>query len=126
MKIIKEFRNNLLKRNEVDLVFEAESNPGFSGAREVVVKKFKANEDGIVVKAVRSEFGKNEFLVEAFIYDSKKDMEKIEPKSKKSPPTHPQEKSKPEETHPQEPTQPEEKVKEKPKNPPVPKVEENK
>ena len=83
MSVVSNFRNDLLKRKEVEIIVEAGSNPGFEGAKEMIVKEFKANEDGIVVRGVKSEFGKKEFLIDAFIYDSKKDLEKIEPKSKK-------------------------------------------
>ena len=83
MNIIKDFRNDLLKRREVEVIMESNSNPGFKGAKKFVLDSFEAGEERIVVRAVRSEFGNKEFLVDVFIYDSKKDMDWVEPRSKK-------------------------------------------
>ena len=73
----------MLKRREVEIVVESDSNPGFEGAKRFILDGFKVGEEGVVVRAIRGGFGKNEFLIEAFIYDSKKDKELVEPKSKK-------------------------------------------
>ena len=83
MNIVKDFRNDLLKRREVEVIMDSNSNPGFKGAKKFVLDSFEAGEERIVVRAVRSEFGNKEFLVDVFIYDSKKDMDWVEPRSKK-------------------------------------------
>ena len=77
-----DIKNNLLKRREVKVLVESESNPGFSKAMSMISAQFKAKEEAIVVKAVKSKFGRNTFLIDAFIYDSVKDREFIEPKKK--------------------------------------------
>lgn len=82
MKLIKEFKNSLLKRKEVELSDSYESNPGLEKARKEVAGHFKVAEDVVVVRKVGSSFGANEFVVEVFIYDSVADKEKIEPKKK--------------------------------------------
>jgi ribosomal protein S24E len=83
MNIIKDFRNELLNRREVQLLFNAESNPGFEDTKKKLAEKFKANEENIVVNNVLSKFGSNSFFIEALLYDSKEHKEKIEPKKKK-------------------------------------------
>ena len=82
MEIIKDFRNDLLKRKEVEVTIESDSNPGFDFSREKVSSEFGVAADVVAIKAVRGKFGSNEFLVEAFIYDSVDDMEKTEVKPK--------------------------------------------
>ena len=82
MKIVKEFKNDLLKRKEIQFSIEAEKNPGFEGAMKALVDKYKVSEDGVVVKHVRNNFGKKEFFVEAFIYNTKEDKDGTERKSK--------------------------------------------
>ena len=82
MNILKEFKNSLLKRKEVKVSQEYESNPGFNKALQDIAKHFKVQEDFIVINKLESNFGTNEFLIEAFIYNSLKDKERIEPKKK--------------------------------------------
>ncbi len=82
METIRDFRNNLLKRKEVKVVFEAGSNPGFEESMKKVAQHFKADESKIALKNVKSKFGRNTFLIDAFIYDSAEDRERIEPKIK--------------------------------------------
>lgn len=82
MNMIKDFRNNLLKRKEVLFSVEAVSNPGFQKIHEQCANHFKVEADKVVVKKIWSNFGSREFFIEAFIYDSVKDKEKTEPKLK--------------------------------------------
>jgi ribosomal protein S24E len=82
MKELMDFNNTLLKRREVKIVVEAPSNPGFTNAQKMIADKYNAKEDEIVVKAVKSKFGRNTFLIDAFIYNSAQDKVNIEPKKK--------------------------------------------
>lgn len=82
MKIITDFNNTLLKRREVKVIMEAPSNPGFEKALNLVAQQFKVNEDTIVIKTLKSKFGRDTFLIDAFIYDSTKDKFLIEPRIK--------------------------------------------
>ncbi|MEM4271825.1 MAG: hypothetical protein QXD13_01930 [Candidatus Pacearchaeota archaeon] len=80
--IIKDFRNNLLKRREVKLVVDAEKNPGFANASKIFADELKAKEELVVIKGIKSKFGRKTFLIDGLIYDSVQDKEKIEPKKK--------------------------------------------
>ena len=71
-----------MKRKEVQVVVESKSNPGFAHALKEVVHHFKASEDQVVVKRITSSFGKNQFVIEANIYDSANDKLQLEPKKK--------------------------------------------
>lgn len=82
MKTVKDFRNPLLKRRELKLLIESGKNPGFQESLKQVAKQFKSNEENIVIRELKSKFGRNTFLVDAFIYDSVQDKERIEPKKK--------------------------------------------
>jgi len=82
METIKDFRNELLKRKEVVFSIDAASNPGLVKMREECAKYFNAEIERIVVRNVSSKFGSRKFFIEAFIYDSANDKEKIEPKPK--------------------------------------------
>jgi ribosomal protein S24E len=82
MKTLKDFRNELLKRREVKVILPLGSNPGFQNSSNLIAQQFKAKEDSIVVKTIKSKFGRDTFLIDAYIYDSIKDKELIEPKKK--------------------------------------------
>lgn len=82
MHLRKDFRNELMKRREVEFVFESEKNPGFETARKKVVEKFKVGEENVAIKFVKNNFGTHEFFVEAFVYDSLQDKNETEPKVK--------------------------------------------
>jgi len=82
MEIIQQFRNDLLKRNEIKGIIKSNGNLGYENAMKTVVEKLKTTEENIVLKNVKSKFGRDTFLIEALIYDSVEDKENIEPKKK--------------------------------------------
>ena len=82
MKIIEDKQNLLLNRKEVKIVVEAEKNPNVQEASKLVSEHFKAQEENIEIKEIKGKFGRKTFLIEANIYGSKEDKEKIEPKKK--------------------------------------------
>ena len=82
MEVVSELKNNLLKRKEVVVSCEYEGNPGFEKSGKDIAEKFKAKEEQVAVKKIGSSFGTNEFVIEAFIYDSAEDKNRIEPKKK--------------------------------------------
>jgi len=80
--IISDVKNDLFKRREIKIVVDSSGNPGFANALKIVSEQFKANEENIAVHNVKGKFGRDTFLIEAFIYGSKEDKEKTEPKPK--------------------------------------------
>jgi len=82
MEFVNDFRNELLKRRELSFKLSAESNPGFELAKKNLSENLSVSEDNVVVKIVKNNFGANDFLVEAFVYDSKEHLENTEPKAK--------------------------------------------
>lgn len=82
MEKIKEQENSLLKRKEVKLIFEAEKTPSYAEAEEIVSKEFGKEKETIAVKEVKGKFGRNTFLISSYLYNSKEDKDKIEPKKK--------------------------------------------
>lgn len=82
INVIKDFRNDLLKRREVKLVINADKNPGVQSAAKMVADKFKSSEDFVVVKTLKSKFGRDTFLIDSFVYDSLEEKERVEPKKK--------------------------------------------
>ena len=82
MKIEKDFKNTLLRRREIQFFIESKDNPGFENSRKIVVEKLKVPEDNVAIKSVRNNFGTHDFFVEAFVYDTKEEKERIEPKFK--------------------------------------------
>ena len=79
---MKEFKNVLLKRKEVEFAVHSDSNPGYGNAKKIIAEKLKADEKLVVVKAVRGKFGSNDFIIEAFVYDSEEAKKNIEPVKK--------------------------------------------
>lgn len=82
MRMIKDFRNELLKRIEAKAIIESEINPGFEKSQKEIATQFKADENLVVVNSIKSKFGTREFLIDAFIYDSLDDLKKLETKKK--------------------------------------------
>ena len=78
MEIIRDFRNKLLKRREIQFKFDSETNPGFVKSKTLLVEKLKVPESNVVVKFVKGNFGSHDFLIEAFVYDSEKDKARLE------------------------------------------------
>ncbi len=83
MKIQEEFRNEILKRQEVIFSIEHSSTPVFSMLQEKLAMHFKVGEDVVVVKGVNGCFGSSSFDVRAFIYDSLEDKHRMEPRMRK-------------------------------------------
>ncbi len=83
MKIIKDFRNDLLKRQEVSFSLEAEKNPNFNEMKKQVSEQVGKPEENIDVYNIKGGFGSHEFKIDAYVYDSKKDLEKFVQKKKK-------------------------------------------
>ena len=79
---MKDATNPLLERREVKFIIESESNPGFAQASKMVADQYKAKEELIAVKEVKSKFGRNTFLIDAYIYKTVEAKNKIEPKKK--------------------------------------------
>ncbi|MDP3882004.1 MAG: hypothetical protein Q8Q31_03970 [Nanoarchaeota archaeon] len=82
MKLISDFKNDLLKRRELKAIVEADSTPSFETSAKLIAEEYKASEDVIVVKGIYGKFGHKTFLIEAIIYDSVNDKNRTEPKKK--------------------------------------------
>jgi len=82
MKTIKNFRNDLLKRNEIKVVMSADKNPGLANSIKLIAEHLKTKEENIVLRELKSSFGRDTFLIEIFLYDSAADKDKMEPKKK--------------------------------------------
>lgn len=82
MRILEDNKNSLLKRREIKFVMESVSNPGFENSKNVLAEKVKTEKENIAIKFIKNNYGTRDFVIEAFIYDSKQDREKIEPKVK--------------------------------------------
>ena len=82
MEIIKDLKNDLLKRREVKLLIKSDKTPGFTVALDKIAEKFNVNKDFVFVNTVKSKFGRDTFLVDAFVYHSAEDKERLKPKAK--------------------------------------------
>ncbi len=82
MKILSEFRNELLKRKEIVADMKSGKNPGIQGALKAVAEEFKAKEENIVLRKVDSQFGSDNFIITASIYDSPEARASVEPRPK--------------------------------------------
>lgn len=71
MEIKSEFKNELFKRHEIVAELEADKNPGFDEMRKKLSEKFKKPEENVDVLGIKGKFGKNVFIINADIYDSK-------------------------------------------------------
>ena len=83
MNVTKDFRNELLKRKEINSSLEADKNPGIKNVQEDIAKRFKVENECVVIKKLWNNFGSSQFFAEAFVYDSVQDKESTEQKPKK-------------------------------------------
>jgi ribosomal protein S24E len=75
MEITNDNRNELFKRQE--LILTADSNLSFNEAKKQLAEQTKKPEENIDVFNVQGGFGKKTFKVQANVYDSKEDLDKI-------------------------------------------------
>jgi len=83
MKIISEKDNTLLNRKEVKMLVEAEKNPGFADMLKAVAEKYKIDESLINVNKIKGKFGRDTFLINAFLYKTVEEKEKQNRKKEK-------------------------------------------
>ncbi len=83
MEILKDTRNDLLKRQEVSVSLEAEKNPNFDEMKKQISEKFGKSEEVLDVYNIKGSFGSHKFKIDAYIYDSKEGLEKAMPKKKR-------------------------------------------
>lgn len=111
MDVILDKKNDLLKRREVKVIIHSSGNPGYEGARKAVDEQFKAKPEVTVINTLKSKFGRDTFLIDAFIYDSEEDRNKfhvpeekpaeeapaegVQPKAEEKPAEAPKEEAKP-------------------------------
>ncbi len=82
MEKLQEKENFLTKRKEVKVVIERDKNPSYEEAKQIISDEFKSDKERIIIKKVKGKFGRDTFLISAFIYDSKEDRERFEGKEK--------------------------------------------
>lgn len=85
LKIIEEKEEPLLFRKiiKAELYFEGASTPSNAELKKALAKQTKADEKLLVIKNIYTKFGSTEAVATAYLYTSKEEMEKIEPRSKK-------------------------------------------
>ncbi len=83
LKTIQERENPLFNRKEVVIEIETNITPSKEEAEKLISEKFSVPVENIKIKKVLGKFGLSLFTIEAFIYSSKENKEKMEPKEKK-------------------------------------------
>jgi ribosomal protein S24E len=83
IKNIKETKNSVFERREVEATALAESTPSNKEVLTSLAKKLSTSEDSIKLKGVYGKFGTKEFHIKANVYKSKEDKNNIERKTKK-------------------------------------------
>lgn len=82
INVIKEDKNALFGRREVELEIKSDSTPSKADALKEVATKLGVAEDSVVIKVINGKFGSQVFDTVAFVYDSTELKEKVEPKKK--------------------------------------------
>ena len=72
--IISQEKNPFLKREEFVVKIESNGSPTEDVAKDAIGK----DKDLTVIKKINSNFGRNSFVIEAVVYDSAEDKEKVE------------------------------------------------
>jgi len=77
MELKKNIKNAMMKRHEVSYLVEGEKNPSFPEMLKKISAEMKKPEENINVYSIQGKFGRDTFLVKAYVYDSKDDYESI-------------------------------------------------
>jgi len=77
MDVKKNIRNDLMKRQEFVAELESEKNPNFSEVRKLIAEESGKPEENVDVRGVNGNFGKKVFTIDAYIYDSKEDLDNM-------------------------------------------------
>ncbi len=81
LKITKEHDNVMLKRKEVEAsVSFAKATPSNVEVAKALATKLSASEDVVVVKQILGGFGASSADIKAYVYASKEQKDKLEPK----------------------------------------------
>jgi len=85
IKIDKTDEKPLLARKEIkgSMIFEGKATPSNDEVRKAIASELKVDEGVVVVKHIYTSFGSSEAEISAYVYNTKEDLEKIEPKQKK-------------------------------------------
>jgi len=79
----KNLRNELLNRQEIEIIVESDQTPSISEAKKLISERYNKEEDCINVCCIKGKFGRRNFLIKAEIYDSKEILEKLRKKKEK-------------------------------------------
>ena len=82
-EIIKEKENLLFGRKEIQISVEAQVTPSRNEIKDLIAQKFSTQPENISIKGIHGKFGSKNFTINANIYSSKQDRDKMEPKNKK-------------------------------------------
>ena len=83
MKILEEKNNPLFRRKEIVAEIQIKSSPKFVEVEKLFSENLKVPVENIKIRNIRGGFGHNSFKINACIYNSKEDKEKIEGAPKK-------------------------------------------
>jgi ribosomal protein S24E len=83
LKIISDIENPLFKRREIEGEIKGEITPSRTDVAKLLSEKFSVPVENIKIRTILGKFGSKIFLINANIYSSKEDKDKIEIKKKK-------------------------------------------
>ncbi len=83
IKDIKETKNLVFERKEIQATLVAEKSPSNKEVKELLAKQFSVPVDAIKINGIYGKYGISEFQIKANIYKSKEDKNKTEKKTKK-------------------------------------------
>jgi ribosomal protein S24E len=75
MEIKNSIRNELFKRDELKVEIVSKGTPSFSEVRKQLSEKLEKPEEVIDVLSIKGSFGSSNFVIEANIYDAKKEFD---------------------------------------------------
>ena len=83
INIIEEKQNPLFDRKEIKAEIEAEITPSREDILKMLSEKFSTKQENIKIKSILGKFGSRIFTIQANIYNSKQEKDKMEIKKKK-------------------------------------------
>ncbi|MFH1325304.1 MAG: hypothetical protein ABIH49_00850 [archaeon] len=84
VRVLNEFENKLFNRKEISLEIETKITPKTEEIKKLISDKFSLPAGNVEMKKINGKFGSNNFIINAFVYNSEEDKNKIENKNKKT------------------------------------------
>jgi ribosomal protein S24E len=82
LKILKDIKNPMFNRHELQVLVKSDVSPKTSDAEEFIAKEFSSESEKVKILKIKGNFGSKNFIITANTYPSKEEKDKTETRTK--------------------------------------------